>query len=127
MFQETPLITLQTNWDKAISHATRFLEEKGLQVLRSFDLQVARSVHADCSCPHHGTEQCDCRMVVLLVYVPGKPPVTLVVHGHDGQVSFVLVDSPQQSSDQQVVMSVRKILAPHNFANLTGEAWPHAS
>lgn len=126
MFQETPLVTLQTDWDKALSHATRILEEKGLQVLRSFDLQVARSVHADCSCPHHGTEQCDCRMVVLLVYVQGKPPVTLVVHGHDGQVSFVLLDSPQQGSDQQVAMSVRKQLAPEDFANLFDEAWANA-
>lgn len=127
MFQETPLITLQTDWDKALSHATRTLEEKGLQVLRSFDLQMARSVHANCSCPHHGTEKCDCQMVVLLVYAPGKPPITLVVHGHDGQVSFVLVDYPEQGGDQQVVMSVRKLLAPDNFADLTREAWAHAT
>jgi len=127
MFQETALITLQTDWDQAITQATRFLQEKGLQVLRSFDLQVARSVHANCSCPHHGTEKCDCQMVVLLVYAPGKPPITLVVHGHDGQVSFVLVDAPQQDSDQRVVMSVRQLLVPDNFADLTREAWANAT
>jgi hypothetical protein len=127
MFQETPLVTLQTNWDKALSHVTRALEAKGLQILRSFDLQVARSVHANCSCPHHGTEKCDCQMVVLLVYAPGKPPITLVVHGHDGQVSFVLVDSPQEGGDQQVAMSVRQLLAPENFAGLAREAWANAA
>ena len=127
MFQETALITLQMDWDTALTHATRFLEEKGLQVLRSFDLQVARSVHANCSCPHHGTEKCDCQMVVLLVYAQGKPPITLVVHGHDGQVSFVLVDAPQQDSDQRVVMSVRQLLVPDNFADLTREAWANAT
>jgi hypothetical protein len=127
MFQETALITLRMDWDTALTHATRSLEEKGLQVLRSFDLQMARSVHANCSCPHHGTAKCDCQMVVLLVYAPGKAPITLVVHGHDGQVSFVLVDSPQESSDQQVVMSVRRLLVPDNFADLTRESWANAT
>ena len=127
MFQETALITLQMDWDTALTHATRFLEEKGLQVLRSFDLQVARSVHANCSCPHHGTEKCDCQMVALLVYAPGEAPITLVVHGHDGQVSFVLVDSPQQDSDQRVVVSVRQLLVPDNFADLTRESWANAT
>lgn len=55
MYQETPLITLHTKWETAIGQAVQFLEESGFQVIRSFDLRVARSVHVDCPCPHHGT------------------------------------------------------------------------
>lgn len=127
MVQETPLIALPIDWETALNRAIGSLEDSGLQVVRSFDLRVARSVHANCACPHHGTEQCDCQMVVLLIYDQQKPPLTLVVHGHDGRVNFVLVDSSKKDTNRKTESLIRQALVPRNFSNNNQERWPHAS
>ena len=90
----------------------RRLELAGFQVMRSFDLKVARAAHLDCTCPHHGTDKCDCQLVVLLVYAKDGPPVTLVIHGHDGQVQVALAETPGQQPSAQVVNTIRAALAP---------------
>jgi len=66
---------------------SRDLGAAGLRVTRSFDLQSARHALRDpesCSCPHHGTAECTCQYVVLLVDAGAGSPLTLVAHGHDG-------------------------------------------
>ena len=65
-------------------HLTQKLNNAGFQVIRSFDLQRAREVHPSCVCAHHGTTECDCQLIVLLVYLPNGEPQTLVVHGQGG-------------------------------------------
>jgi len=40
----------------------------GLYAVRSFDLRSALDAHGGCECPHHGTAQCNCQFVVLLIY-----------------------------------------------------------
>ena len=127
MYQGTPLITLHTKWETAVGQAVQFLEESGFQVIRSFDLCAARSVHVDCPCPHHGTNKCDCQMVVLLVYQEENPPVTLVAHGHDSHTSILLVETPQQSLDLQVEETIRHALAPRKFFGADPERWAHAA
>jgi len=60
----------------------------GLRVTRSFDLQSARQALRDpesSPCPHHGTADCTCQYVVLLVDAGVGPRLTLVAHGHDGE------------------------------------------
>ena len=96
MYQTSPLLALQIDSEAAVALVTDALTIAGLQVVSSFDLQVARSDHTGCTCPHHDTAQCNCQMVVLLVYDQKNPPVTLVAHSYDGQTRFALVDSPQQ-------------------------------
>jgi len=95
------LMTIQANCDEATTQAAQLLSGAGLQVVRSFDLRSARMAHAECTCPHHGTAQCTCQFVVLLVYGWSGAPVTLVVHGHDGQTWLSLVDTPQQPADMK--------------------------
>jgi hypothetical protein len=73
-----------------------------LQVLRTFDLQLARLAHTEYPCPLHGTQQCDCQMVVLLVYAEQYQPVSLVAHGYDGKTWLSLVDTPQQQADPRL-------------------------
>ena len=106
MFQGSVILTLQSDSQVVIEQSIQRLNLAGFQVVRSFDLKVARSAHIDCTCPHHGTEQCDCQMVVLLVYGQESPPVTLVAHGHDGQVQIALVDAPEQQPDSQLVSGI---------------------
>ena len=68
MSDSYPFLFLEQPCDDAIDWVIHQVSGVGLQVMRTFDLQAARHDPADCPCPHHGTEQCDCQMVVLLVY-----------------------------------------------------------
>ena len=106
MSQTTAILTVQSDSETAIKQTLNRLQMAGFQVMRSFDLKVARAAHVGCTCPHHGTDQCDCQMVMLLVYGKGETPVSLVIHGHDGQTQIALVDTPEQRPNQQIVSSV---------------------
>jgi len=132
MYQTSEILTLQTDSQTAIEQSMRRLELAGLQVVRSFDLKVARAAHMGCTCPHHGTDQCDCQMVVLLVYNQDGPPATLVVHGHDGQTQIALVDTPDQRPTSQLVEAiVRAVLSTaekrRKMANFKYREGCHAS
>lgn len=113
MYQTSVILTLQSDSQAAIERSIRRLEQSSLQVVRSFDLKVARAAHVGCTCPHHGTEQCDCQMVVLLVYGQDGPPVTLVAHGHDGQTHIALVDTPEQRPAPQLVEAILQAMLPN--------------
>ena len=113
MNQTSAILTLQSDSQAAIEASTRCLEQSGLQVMRSFDLKLARAAHVGCTCPHHGSEQCDCQMVVLLVYGRDSFPATLVVHGHDGQTHFALVDTPEQRPAPQLVDAILRAMLPN--------------
>jgi hypothetical protein len=128
MYQTSEILTLQSDSHAAIEQSIQRLDAAGLQVVRSFDLKVVKSAHVGCNCPHHGTDQCDCQMVVLLVYGQDDPPVTLVVHGHDGQTQIALVDTPEQQSAPQLVHAILRAILPGNelgrkFANFGVNGW----
>ena len=80
-----PFLIVEQNCDTALQWANQQLAGAGLRTVRTFDLQDARTGSHDCSCPHHGTDECDCQMVVLLVYGNDKEPETLILHGSDGK------------------------------------------
>lgn len=92
MNQNRTILSLKQPCDEAVQNFVERMEQTGLQVMRTFDLHQTRMVETACSCPHHGTEKCDCQMVVLMVYGKGDQPVSLVAHGHDGQTWFSLVE-----------------------------------
>jgi hypothetical protein len=73
------------------------LEHQTLHAIITFDFQHARSPHAGCGCPHHGTEACNCQYAVLLVYDPHyghEVYRTITVHGRDEQVWLSLLKKP---------------------------------
>jgi hypothetical protein len=107
------LLTIEYTCDKAVHWATESLENAGLQVANSFNLQSARATLVHCTCPHHGTADCDCQMVVLLVYGSDGSPATLVAHGHDGQTWLSLVETPEQRPSPQLKESIEMALKPH--------------
>jgi len=80
MSQTKQLLTIPLEWEAAVAQIIRRLKAEGLQVIRSFDLKTARMAHTECACPQQGTEQCDCQMVVLLVYEGTGQPITIVAH-----------------------------------------------
>lgn len=79
--------------DLVRQQVTRALGEAGLRVRASFDLQTARRLLADpgeCPCPHHGTDECACQYVVLLVEQPGEAPVVVVLHGREDYTALLV-------------------------------------
>ena len=121
MSQNIQLVTLQANCEEATAQAVQLLAGAGLQVVRSFDLRSARLAHAECTCPHHGTAQCTCQLVVLLVYGQGGAPMSLVAHGHNGQTWLSLVDTPQQPADMKLAAKIAQTLSPASFVPVTHE------
>jgi hypothetical protein len=92
----TPFLVIPEECSEAVQWAFDHLSQSGLQVMQTFHLKAMDFDPVSCSCPHHGTEACECQMVVLLVYENGFPPASLVAHGRDGKTWFMLVDTPQQ-------------------------------
>lgn len=127
MSDSSPFLIMEQRCDVAIDWVSRQINRAGLRVVRTFDLQVARHDHTGCPCPHHGTELCDCQMVVLLVYGAGRQPVSIVAHGHNGQTWFSVVDTPQQRADPGIEAAIRQALAryaPANSLDQTSESLP---
>lgn len=107
-----PFLFLKKTCDEAVAEIIRQLISTNLQVLRTFDLQMSGAAITQCTCPNHGTEQCDCQFVVLLVYPDSLPPVSLVAHGHDGKTWIALVDSPEQRPTPHLMAAIRQALVP---------------
>jgi len=107
-----PLFTTPGSGDKAVARAIDILQQAGFQVMRSFDLNAARAAHVACSCPHHGTNLCDCQLVVLLVYDQDGPPATLTAHSRDGRTQFALVNDPAQRPSPDLETAIINRLLP---------------
>ena len=110
MTASSPFLILHKTCDEAVVWATCKLEQVGLQALRTFDLRAARSAHLDCACPHHGTAQCDCQMVVLLVYQGDNPPLTMAIHCTDRTSRFYLINIPQELPGRLVDENIYAVL-----------------
>ena len=116
MNQALELPKLNLDAEQALPLITNLLSGLGFQVLPSFDLQAARTSQIRCKCPHHGTEQCDCQMVVLLIYGQGNQPTSMVVHAHDGKTYLSIVDNPQQRLDWSIFSRIRKAISANIYA-----------
>jgi hypothetical protein len=83
--------SLRLDAEQAVQLTTQVLEQHQLRAVRNFDLRDAlHSQDITCKCPHHGTPDCKCNYVVLLVYTVGAPDGLpqatgrLVIHSHAG-------------------------------------------
>jgi len=121
MITAAPFLTVEEPYDQALAEVSRHLGILGLRVIVTFDLQAARQADTGCTCPHHGTEQCDCRLGVMLVYGNGLPPASLVVHGYEGKTWFSLVDTPQQPIDPGLYAIIRRTLSPGEIIHFKGD------
>lgn len=110
MVQTSHLLTIHTESQKVIERIASAFQNAGMQVFQSFDLQVARAAHTSCSCPHHGTEHCDCQMVVLLIYHDAGQPATLVAHGQDGRTHLSLMNGAAPEDMQRIDRLLQSVL-----------------
>ena len=106
------LLTLECPYGEALSWITETLKNAHLQVATSFDLRIARSAYPEGSCPHHGPADCDCQIIMLLVYGPDDHPATLVVHGSDGRTWLSLTDFSGQRPSPSLRAAILTALAP---------------
>lgn len=116
MDQALELPKLNLDAEQALPLITNLLLGLGFQVLPSFDLQAARASQFRLNCSHHGTAQCNCQMVVLLIYGHGDQPASMVIRGQDGKTYLSLVDTPQQRPDKGMFSRIRKALAANAYA-----------
>lgn len=106
----SPILTLNRPCDEALNWSSRNLRQNGLRVIQTFDLHTARHATEDALCPHHRKRPCDCQMIVLLVYGNEGEPVTLVLHGNDGQTWVSMVNNPRQAADPRTRSSIIQAL-----------------
>ena len=116
-------LTVDLPCDMALQAAKKKLSQGGLRALQTFDLHATRARHTqhDCPCPNHGTAECDCQMVVLMVYGETADPVTLILHGSDGQTSFSIADDSPLRADKKLVAiwNLYNSIIPFNFLDFT--------
>lgn len=115
MIAHMPCFTLTQPISDVLAETKQQLNRIGLQVDQTFDLQAARIPHIGCLCPHHGTTQCSCQMVVLLVGCEGKAPVTVILHGSDDQTNISITDSSGEEQNIGLSATVRGVLVPQDI------------
>lgn len=117
----SPFLSVNHSFDAAMQWVNEQLLQAGLRPVQTFDLHTARKGMHDCPCPNHGTNECDCQMVVMLVYgkagddstlpmVVSTNPVTLILHGNDGQTWLSIADGPHQGTDMKLFTEIKQAL-----------------
>lgn len=118
-----PFISLDLTCEQVQAWVNQQLTRAGFRVVQTFDLQVARLAHPDCTCPNHGTKDCNCQMVVLLVYQKKGDPLTLVIHGQEGKSWLSLASPDGKRISQRFETTIRRALRPgHPIASPLPEA-----
>ena len=79
--------------EDTVRQLTEALKRRGLHVVRSFDLRLAMNSSGPCDCPHHGTTDCDCQFVVLLVYGSLIDPITVTIHSNGPSTSVEVIET----------------------------------
>jgi hypothetical protein len=105
-----PFLSVGHPCSEALRWTKKQLSRAGLRAMQTFDLNSARHSLEDCPCPHHGTDHCDCQMVVLLVYHTSPEPAALILHGNDGQTWLSLIDQPKQPAEAKTVRVIMQAL-----------------
>ena len=128
----SPFLSVNHSCDGALQWTKEQLSRAGLRPVQTFDLHTARSGLRDCPCPNHGTTECDCQMVVVLVYGKAEDvstplntsPVTLILHGNDGQTWLSIVETPNQKTNLKTITAIKNALEekfPTQISNLIYE------
>ena len=106
----SPFLSVNHSCDEAMQWANEKLLQAGLRSVQTFDLHTARIGYHDCPCPNHGTNECDCQLVVMLVYGKTEEPVTLILHGNDGRTWLSIADGPHQRTDMKLITEIKQVL-----------------
>jgi hypothetical protein len=106
----TPILSVPNTYNATAELLNKRLSQNGSKVLQTFKLQDALFGCEGCQCPNHGTAKCDCDMVVLLFYASELEPITLILHGYDGQTWISLTDQASQKSSERIALAIQQAL-----------------
>jgi hypothetical protein len=106
----SPFLSIDSSCDQALQMTRKKLSQAGLLSVQTFNLNTARLGLHSCSCPNHGTDDCDCQMIVLLVYGEVSEPATLILHGNNGKTWISVADTALQHVDATLMTSIRQAL-----------------
>jgi len=106
----SPFLSINHPCNEALQWTKNQLSQAGLRAVQTFDLHTARLSMHDCPCPNHGTDMCDCQMVVLLVYGKDAEPATLILHGNDGQTWVSIANDSQQRANAKLINSIQQAI-----------------
>ena len=105
-----PFLVVDQNYDQVLRSVKEKLTGAGFRVVQTFNLQIARQAHLDCPCPNHGTTDCSCQMVILLVYGRQEDPATLILHSQDETTCLSLSGPESDRATQNLGGAVRRTL-----------------
>jgi len=111
MNNQNTCLHMKVPCESAITVVSKCFHNAGMSVLRTFNMRTTQFPQTSCPCPQHGAELCDCQMSVLLVYASIGEPVSLVVHGYEGQTWISVVETPLQSREASLLVAIHQILA----------------
>ena len=106
----SPFLIVEQNCEQALRSVRETLTGAGFRTVQTFDLQIARQAHLGCQCPNHGTTNCNCQMIILLVYGTQEDPATLILHGDEGTTSISLAGPASDHATQNLGGIIRRTL-----------------
>lgn len=107
-----PFLVLNQTCEQVLAWVNQQMTSAGIRTSQTFDLQVARLAHPDCPCPRHGTDECNCQMIILLVYGKQEDPATLVIHGQEGRTWLSLTSPVGAHGNHHLESVIRRTLMP---------------
>lgn len=106
----SPFLSIDSSCDEALQTTKAKLSQTGLSAVQTFNLTTARLGVHNCSCPNHGTESCDCQLIVLLVYGNVAEPATLILHGNNGKTWLSFADTALHPANAGLITNIREAL-----------------
>lgn len=106
----SPFLSMGFSCDQALQITRDKLSSAGLRTIQTFNLNTVRLSLHECTCPNHGTESCDCQLIVLMVYGEGIGPATVILHGNSGKTWVSVMEDSQQRIDKSLIARIRQAL-----------------
>lgn len=94
-----PLLVLNQGCNCTADQVSDHLDAAGFSVVRSFDLISAQQ----------GSSNCDCQMIILLVYGQDGPPASLIFDGTQFNTSIFLENDPERRLAPRISALMSKI------------------
>ena len=121
----SPFLVFEKTCNQVLTLVNEKLTGSGFRTVQTFNLQTARLAHLECQCPHHGTSDCNCQMLVLLVYGKQEDPATLIIHSQGEKTGVSLSGPGGDHAAQNLGSTIRRVLVSQSSHALTPQEVPH--
>ena len=121
----SPFLVFEKTCSQVLTLVNEKLTVAGFRTVQTFNLQTARLAHLECQCPHHGTSDCNCQMVILLVYGKQEDPATLIIHSQDEKTGVSLSGPSGDHAAQNLGSTIRRVLVSQISHAFTPQEVPH--